>query len=194
MKEWVTLMTVILMAGCTTVSKHVVYEADGIVVTAVTVTDYALKATGHGGYIANGNVIDLYGKKYSMVGRGRAFIAVPERKLLFFVSSVPREVFGSDRELHVVNTGARTDTIIPLGDGTWSGPGDDFGAHMPGSPYEEKVEFEGDAIARFTTYDGVTTPTEVYEPEMRTVFVVDLKAGKLLSRQKEPISAKETRK
>jgi hypothetical protein len=187
---WLRVMIiggVFAASGCTTTSKRVVYKTDGVVISHAVETDYALKMSGHGGYVLVTNSATVYGKEYPVLaGHEPCVFLVPERNLVFFVCGVPPAGTGLflERELHIVDTKTRSDTAVPLGR---SEMGDDLGGHPAGSPYAERVEFESDQILRITTYDGRTVFPPKIPPSTRSVFVVDLVGKKLLSQQHSPV-------
>ena len=174
--------------GCTTTSSRVVFKDKGIVVTHTEQTDYALKMTGHGGYILEINSAVVFGKKYQVLaGTPPCFFVEPGRRLMFFVYALPGEgtsMFVPDRELHIVHLDDHTDTAIFLGQ---SHMGDDFGAHKAGTKYAEQVEFEGDDLVRITTYNGSSTDAADHLPYTKSVFVVSLAQKKLISESTTPI-------
>jgi hypothetical protein len=179
----VVVAVALVVSGCTTTSKRTVFKGDGIVVTHTEVTDHALKMSGHGGYILVINSAVVYGKEYvPLAGNGTCFFTVPERKLMFFVTQAknPGTGFTPNRELHILNTETRSDTIIFLGQ---SEMGNDFGGHPAGSKYAERVDFESDQVLRITTYNGLSLSARTITPYIRSVFVVDLNQKKLVSEE-----------
>lgn len=179
---------VLALIGCTTVSRRVLFKGDGIVITQTNETDYALKLSGHGGYILVNNSASIYGKHYSILaGKEPCVFSVPERNLIFFVCLVekPDGVITPERELHVVNTKTHNDVSIFIGR---SKIGNDFGCHKPGSKFSEHVEFENDVIVKFITYDGITSSSRTYPPRNRRIFIINMAERKLVSDVEEPLS------
>jgi hypothetical protein len=179
-------MIVFCACGCTVTSRRAVFNSGGIVVTHIEETDYALKMSGHGGYILERNSAVVFGREYPILaGSGSCLVSVPERHLVLFVCAVPPRLgIFPDRELHIVHTDEHSDTAIPIGQ---SRMGDDFGAHDAGSRFSARVIWERGTDLRITTFDGRTTTSRTLPPRTRREYLVSLSQKKLLSETETPI-------